>query len=202
MNGGGGLVYASRNPNGTYAIETAAPSVLEVSLVLDSTGSPHVSYYDTVAQSIAYAHRTSPGWEIENVDSSDGTFHSNRIRLDASDRPHLCYEKIGTDLYSILGYATRSAAGVWTKGGPSFPKDNPGGYCAIALDRQGQPHISHATGLSTLYSYLQGGTWVNMTVDVYGASGGYTSIALDLSDKPSISYYDFAQHQLRYARQK
>jgi len=41
-----------------------------------------------------------------------------------------------------------------------------------------------------------------MMVDVYGASGGYTSIALDLSDKPSISYYDFARHQLRYARQK
>jgi hypothetical protein len=202
VNGGAGLQYASRNQDGTYAIEPAAPSVREVALVLDGGGSPHVSYYDVQAKSIVYAHRTAPGWATEAIDSSDDTYHANGIRLDASDRAHLCYEKIGSDGYSILVYATNSIGGIWTKNAPPFPKNNPGGSCSIALDSQRQPHIAHSFGLDVVYSHLQAGTWIHVSFDTGLAIGGFSSIALDGNGTPQISYYDLTRHQLRYARQR
>jgi len=202
VNGSSALLYARRNANGSYAIETAASSAAEVSLVLDASGLPHVSYYDTVAKTIVYAHRTGPGWASETVDSSDATYHANGLRLDTSNQPHLCYEKLLPSGYSFLGYAVRSTAGTWTKGGPSFPNNNPGGFCAIALDAQNRPHISHSTGLATYYSRLEGSTWINLAFDDAVLTGGFTSIAIDANGTPEISYFDFGTHQLRYARQK
>jgi hypothetical protein len=191
-----------RTSNGAYTIETVAPQAEEPSLATDSTSSPHLSFYDMSARMIAYAHRTASAWSTENVDTSDASYHANGIALDGNDRPHLCYEQIGSDGYGILGYAARSAGGTWNRGGPSFPKDNPGGWCSIAVDHGGQPHISHGTGLSTWYSRLVGATWVNMMIDEYGVGPTFTSIALDANDAVRMSYFYFSEHQLRYAWQK
>jgi hypothetical protein len=203
INGNFALLYASRNAGGTYAIETVVPGgAFEVSLALDSLAVPHISYYDAAAKTIAYASRATSGWLTETVDSSDGTYAANRIVLDVNDNPHLCYEKLMPGVLSSLGYATRSAGGTWTKGGPSFPNDNAGGDCSIALDAQGQPHISHSTGFAIYYSRLQGGTWINLSLEAPLTITGFTSIALDGNGTPQISYYNITEHQLRYARQK
>jgi hypothetical protein len=203
VNGGGTILYASRSAGGTYAIETAAAHAFEVSLALDSSGGPHVSYFDTtIAQSITYAYRAAPGWITESVDGSDSEFHANRIAVDANGNPHLCYEKLLPTHYSVLGYATRSAGGTWTLGGPTFINANPGGFCSIALDAMSQPHISHTTDFAINYTWLQGGTWINETFDIGPTGESFTSIALDGTGTPQISYYDSGRHQLRYARQK
>ena len=87
-------------------------------------------------------------------------------------------------------------------GGPSYLKANAGGYCAIALDAQGQPHISHSSDFAVDYSHLVGGTWVNAIVDDNASiGGGFTSIELDGNGTPLISYYDFEHHQLKFAKQ-
>jgi hypothetical protein len=166
-------------------------------------GVPHISYYDAAAKAITYASRGTSGWVTEKVDSSDGTYPAaNRIVLDANDNPHLCYWKLLPGVLSSLGYATRSAGGTWTLGGPSFPNDNAGSACSIALDAQGQPHISHTTDFALYYSRLQGGTWINLSLEAPLTITNFTSIALDGNGTPQISYEDVTDHQLRYARQK
>ena len=43
-------------------------------------------------------------------------------------------------------------------------------------------------------------SWQIMTVDSGGIIGQYTSLALDSSDYPAISYYDFSNKDLKYAK--
>jgi hypothetical protein len=82
-----------------------------------------------------------------------------------------------------------------------------GTYNSIAVDSFGQPHISYydqANG-NVKYATKSGGAWVREVVAKAGPVNGasyvavYTSIALDFAGTPHIIYYDYDQHQLKYA---
>jgi hypothetical protein len=67
------------------------------SLVLDSAGKPHVSFYSEKA--LKYAHLVGEDWKVETVDQftwlgSWAHFRSS-IVLDKQARPHICYEDAG-----------------------------------------------------------------------------------------------------------
>jgi hypothetical protein len=67
------------------------------SLVLDSNGKPHVSFYSEKA--LKYAHLVGEDWKVEIVDQftwlgSWAHFRSS-IVLDKQARPHICYENAG-----------------------------------------------------------------------------------------------------------
>lgn len=72
---------------------------------------------------------------------------------------------------------------------------------SIALDSQGNPHISYydRTNSALKYAKLVDGDWEIETVDSEDDVGRYTSIALDAFDNPHISYYDATNRDLKYA---
>jgi len=67
------------------------------SLVLDSDGKPHVSFYSEKA--LKYAHLVGEQWKVETVDQFTwlgGWAHfRSSIVLDKHARPHICYEDAG-----------------------------------------------------------------------------------------------------------
>jgi len=67
------------------------------SLVLDSNGKPHVSFYSEKA--LKYAHLVGEDWKVEIVDQFTwlgGWAHfRSSIVLDKQARPHICYEDAG-----------------------------------------------------------------------------------------------------------
>jgi hypothetical protein len=67
------------------------------SLILDSTGKPHISFYSE--KILKYAHMVGDEWKIENVDQFTwlgGWAHfRSSIVLDKQARPHICYEDAG-----------------------------------------------------------------------------------------------------------
>lgn len=67
------------------------------SLILDSNGNPHVSFYSEKA--LKYAHLVGEDWKVETVDQFTwlgGWAHfQSSIVLDKQGRPHICYENAG-----------------------------------------------------------------------------------------------------------
>jgi hypothetical protein len=72
--------------------------------------------------------------------------------------------------------------------------DTSGGDTSIALDKDGNPHISYCKysgpSVNLKYAVFNGLTWDIETVDNTGSVGLETSIALDISGNPHISYED------------
>jgi hypothetical protein len=76
-----------------------------------------------------------------------------------------------------------------------------GSYTSLALDNQGNPHISYQdrTNYDLKYAVKSGGSWSVETVDAPGDVGSYTSLALDSQDAAHICYYDYSNGDLKYA---
>lgn len=60
----------------------------------------------------------------------------------------------------------------------------------LALDAAGRPHISYEDlgNWQLKYAYLDGTSWITMTVNSHGAGGLYTSLRLDAAGHPHIGY--------------
>ena len=81
------------------------------------------------------------------------------------------------------------------------PNTYAGYYPSIAMDYNGNPHISYWDGANTYlkHAYLNNGTWNIETVDTAGNVGQYSSIAIAPDNNPRISYYDTTNGDLKYA---
>ncbi len=83
-----------------------------------------------------------------------------------------------------------SQADVWVKDVLDSTGTAAGINCSIALDRNGNPHISYCNGdnLYLYYAYYNGANWNIRALDSLGIAGLHSSIALDSQDRPHISY--------------
>jgi hypothetical protein len=178
------------------------------SIALDSHNYPYISYYDEVNQHLKQAHWNGSQWVIETVDSSDKTGKYSSIAIDDNDHPRISYLN---DKKNALYYASYNGSS-WSK--TEIDSGDAGGYSSIAIDDNNQAHISYyfydevdQAGYLK-YATKASGSWETSVVDAEkdsagnytGDRGGYTSIALDSNNRPRISYYDFENHRLKYAR--
>jgi hypothetical protein len=177
--------------------------------VLDSTGYPHISYYEEhkspqYRSYLKYAYKDAGGWHIETVENPEssgrypGLFTS--ITLDEDTYPHISYFH-GTD--DELKYAYKDSGGWHVETVDSI--GTVGKYTSIELDTDGYPHISYFddSNDNLKYAYQDASGWHIEIVDSAGAIGQYTSLALTGNDRPLISYYggtDVVEGHLQLAR--
>jgi hypothetical protein len=189
--------------------QTSENLVGYVSLALEpNTNAVNLSYFDACLQDLRYAYKqdSSDIWHTMSIDGSGtnvGLFAS--LAMDNSGNRHISYHDFDI---SGLKYAY----------GPSGPNDiswqiykvdtsgNKGKYTSLAVDNEGNRHISYfddASNEGLKYAYGPAGTgdisWQIYKVDYSGDTGQLASLALDNEGNRHISYLDGTNFGLKYA---
>ena len=145
----GDLKYAYKTASGSWITETvdsAGDVGRYTSIALDASGNPHISYYDGTNGDLKYAYKTASGsWVTETVDSTGSVGIDTSIALDASGNPHISYydNTNGALKYaSDRGFNPVSKKWEWRITTVDSTGDV-GLFTSIALDSNGNPHISY-----------------------------------------------------------
>jgi hypothetical protein len=207
---------AAQPGTGSWNITTVGWGGGPTSLALDSSGYPHISYYEQINgpnETLNYAYQDASGWHFTSLGSGDGFGASGQytsIALDSSGYPHIIFYEPETLVYFYQDAAGWHETVVASGGVASL--DEVGMFPSLALDASGYPHISYSddnytngSNFTINYAYEDVSGWHYATVDNVGMYGGYTSIALDASGYPHISYYNSSSNSvngtLNYAYQ-
>ena len=191
------LKYAYRDSTGWHyetLLSHTQGSGRFVSLALDSSGNPHIAYYQSTPDTLWYAYKDMTGWHFFAI--SNNTDASNINLALYNDLPRISYyenteERIKYMYYNGTDWFTESVTSMWIYGH----------YNSLALNSNGQPRISYIeynpitdTGILKYAKRSPTGTWQISTVDDSGNVGWWNSIATDSLGNPYISYnvYDGA----------
>jgi len=185
--GGKHLYYTYNDGTEWQAIEVIDPASSVgryAAIAVDSSGFPHISYFDEINGDLKYASNTSGSWEIEVVDFSADVGRYSSIAIDANDSVHISYYDASN---ANLKYAT-NASGDWEIEVVDFSADM-GRYSSIAIDSAGKRYISYfdATNGDLRIAVKDGAAWSHEIVDSSDEAGRYTSIAV-VGDVVHVSY--------------
>jgi hypothetical protein len=190
------------------------------SLVIDSSGTPHISYYTRLAlsdDSLKYAHYVGSGgncgsgaaagkWQCDTIDSGDGVGKYTNIALyGVYDRPHIAYYDDGGDKlkYAVYNpsYTFGCSTGITGWSCSEIDSGVAGPVSADADPATGNMHIAYVTTGDELYYAVpvsSGGDcgpsngWRCREIEDVGTSADArgVSMAVDESGYPVIAYQD------------
>ena len=180
-------------------IDSAGTAGKWPSIAVDGKGCPHIAYCASTVTGLVlrYASLEGGDWPIEVAATSNDVTKLS-LALDASDRPQVAYK------YGSVGLAIAHREGdTWTSELVD-PGDYNGRQASLALDPQGQPHISYNdSSVDDLrYAYRDGESWHLETVESAGRTGLRGSIAVDAAGKAHIGFYNDSLVQVRYAHRE
>ena len=195
------------------------------SMIIDQTGTPWVSFYDTTNANLRVAKYVGSGngtgcnnnaWTCVDVDTTSTVGQYSSIAIDASGNPVISYYYgTGGDL-RVARYVGSSGTGcastAWTCTNVQTTNDI-GKYSSVAVDQLGNPVVSYydtTNGDLRLARYLGGATtgtgcaintWTCIAIDSTNNVGDIdTNITVDTFGIIWISYYDTTNGDLRIAK--
>jgi hypothetical protein len=202
-----GQLKWARREGAAWGVATVAGAPAGVtSLAVDSNGLPHIAYTDdgVYPPVVNYARVTCVfiicGWEIESLDV--GVL--GNLTLDSAGAAHVTYRGAA---YAVK-YASRSCtsppACSWntqtigsTAGADSRPR--------LALTSNGAPRIVFVNGYQygtnvLVHVWKQRAIWFTEAIDSSVTANADVSLVLDSNNRPHVSYQQFPQFSLRYAK--
>ncbi len=181
------LFCGSASAAGSWNNETVAKgNFTHVSLSLNSTGDPCISYYDTNKNALEYAYKFNGKWINKTV--ANGNIGESSLALDKNNNPSISYYDVTDD---VLRYAYITN-GIWT----NEIVDNGGVENTLAMDKNNNPCIVYLDSNSNLYYATEiNGTWSTSWIDGSGTKG---SLAIDSHNTPCVVEYNTWDSYLWY----
>lgn len=168
-------------------MDSAGEVGLHPSIALDSSGFPHIAYFDQSNEDLKYALWNGASWEIEVIDSEGSKGFDPSLEIDSFGNSHISYGG-QSGVYRELLYAHGNGSS-WDIETVDSSGYSQGWYTSLELDTNGYPHISYAINDTSIqgvkYARWNGSSW---QVDIIDSSGFEISLGLDNSDNPHISY--------------
>jgi len=203
--GGGGYAYV-----GYYS-----------SLVIDTNGNPHISYYDYTTRKLKYATKTGLTWTImiPDLGTTNDVGGYTSITINNTGKPIISYYDWTSSDLKCAQYVSGTTWQVWKVD----YLDDVGQYTSVALDSNQNIYISYLditnfdlklakyTGGSWQTVIIDGGPgdlkfatktgtgWTIQTIDSQGDKGLYTSIDIDTQNIAHIGYMDYTSIDTNYA---
>ncbi|MDD3887951.1 MAG: Ig-like domain-containing protein [Patescibacteria group bacterium] len=159
-----------------------------LSIALDSSNYPHISYYNYPAgYDLFYFYKNGSGWHEETVDFGGDVGQYNSIAVDSLNQPHISYyDNTNKD----LKYAFKVSGGAWAVETVDSSSADIGRSTSIVTDSSNRPHISYSdvTNYDLKYTYKDAGAWNYATVSTNASYSYPTSIDLTSTGLPQITY--------------
>lgn len=179
------------------------------SLVIDASGTLHITFTDVTDNSLKYITSTNGNWSVPvHVDSipsgERGVIAASSLVLDSHNNPHVSYYYRNYSSNKNEIRYTYFDGGVW-KNPPEILDSAFAYYTSLALDTSNKPHIVYAWTGDLRYAYKDNNNkWNYRWVDNYQAMGQYrANLALDTNGNPYVSYETHSNltgvHRLTYA---
>jgi parallel beta-helix repeat protein len=183
--------------------ETVDSGFAPISIDLDSSDIPHMSYFDIDNYDLKYAHRAGGTWTILTVDQQGDVGRSSSLVLDALDYPHISYVDSSN---RKLKYAQWNGSS-WKIDTIIDVNSHPIGRTSLKIDSRGTPHICFpdAANTDTMYATKIGNEWTVETVDGFMSTfaglldTNGPSLALDGEDIPHVAYLETYYEDVKLA---
>jgi hypothetical protein len=134
-------------------------------------------------------------WEMRTVDGQEGSGKVNSMLADSQGNFHLAYAQVvaGEMRYAFWNGKAWSLEKIESREDAGL--QYVGLACAIALDKQDNPHVTYLNEatLQVKYAYKKNGQWYREVVDqITGIPGELdrNSITLDDQGRPYLAYHD------------
>ncbi|KPK64929.1 MAG: hypothetical protein AMK73_04485 [Planctomycetes bacterium SM23_32] len=177
---------------GSWTVDSTGSVGYFSSLALDSSGSPHISYFDWATDywDLKCVYWDGDSWEGLGgswvVDSEGMVGYETSLALDSNGYPHISYNDATNDNLKCARWTGSS----WDIGDVAGVGWALAGDTSLALDSSGHEHISYYDDADGDLSYAEwtGSSWVIRDVPDWTA-GGYNSLALDSTGNVHIAYW-------------
>lgn len=212
-----GLYYGRGTLNGTMTwlteqLDSNNSGFDYVRIVTRPTnGDPYIVYNRNGGQEFVMAYRNGGSWTYEVIDDSLSSFSGDiLIGQDDSIRVVFSTNDLSVTEHPII-YQARDASGggwTWEEIRTEWPVadtvDYEGGYPRIALDSQGNTHVSFhdLRDRSLNYAKLTNGSgWQKFQLewDSTASLGKWSSIEISPADEPNIAYVNDVSEHLKWA---
>jgi hypothetical protein len=169
------------------------------SIAIDSSGKPHVSYYNYYSSSLWYASWNGTSWDKAPVDSGNSAGFYTSLALDSLNHPHICYSD---EINYFVKYATFDG-NQWSLKTLTAPDpgraDRRDSICSIKIDSGNVPYVSYFSKINRhlAIAHPVSGNWVSAMVDVNGDNGEQNSLGM-YNGVPYIAYYHYSNKDLMF----
>ena len=184
------------------------------SIALDANDDPSIAFYEyrgpkgsDIRIRLRNVLWNGKYWEMRTIDGQEGSGKVNSMLTDSQGHFHLAYAQVvsGEMRYAFWNGKSWDLETIESK--EQSQLQYVGLNCAIALDKQGDPHVTYlnAATLQVKYGVRKNGRWKTEVVDSIGGVPGEldrNSIALDSEGRPYIAYHDARMGTLKVAHKE